>query len=140
MFPVYMSSSVDVKDTVVTLVNQVEEATSPAVSSAVSNAQALILKAPAAVTSAATSVAAALAATPGLSPLQSQFIMLVLDLLQNKPQTQDDAIAVYHAVTVQLGTCLVSELPPLEQKAALMAIWAMEQVQTASVGCFGLRK
>ena len=135
-----MSSSVDVKDTVVTLVNQVEEATSSDVSSAVAATQALVLKAPVAVTSAATSVAAALAATPGLSPLQSQFIMLVLDLLQNKPQTHDDALAVYHAVTVQLGTCLVSELPPLEQKAALMAIWAVSEVSKVGAGCFSFLK
>ena len=139
-----MSSSVDVKDTVVTLVNQVEELVEntglPLVKSATSNAQALVVKAPVAVTSAATSVAAALAATPGLSPLQSQFIMLVLDLLQNKPQTQDDAIAVYHAVTVQLGTCLVSELPPLEQKAALMAIWAVSEISKMGAGCFSFLK
>ena len=61
-----MSSSVDAKDAVITLVNQVEDVVSPVVSSVVSNAQALVLKSPAVVTSAATSVAAALAATPGL--------------------------------------------------------------------------
>ena len=136
----YMSSSVDAKDAVITLVNQVEEATSPAVSGAVDAAKALVLKSPTVVTSAATSVAAALASTPGLSPLQSQFITLVLDLLQNKPQTQDDAIALYHAVTVQLGTCLVSELPPLEQKAALMAIWAVSEVSKVGAGCFSFLK
>jgi len=135
-----MSSSVDAKDAVITLVNQVEEATSPAVSGAVDAAKALVLKSPTVVTSAATSVAAALASTPGLSPLQSQFITLVLDLLQNKPQTQDDAIALYHAVTVQLGTCLVSELPPLEQKAALMAIWAVSEVSKMGAGCFSFLK
>jgi hypothetical protein len=135
-----MSSSVDAKDAVITLVNQVEEATSPAVSGAVDAAKALVLKSPTVVTSAATSAAAALAATPGLSPLQSQFIALVLDLLQNKPQTQDDAIALYHAVTVQLGTCLVSELPPLEQKAALMAIWAVSEVSKMGAGCFSFLK
>jgi hypothetical protein len=136
----YMSSSVDAKDAVITLVNQVEEATSPAVSGAVDAAKALVLKSPTVVTSAASSVAAALASTPGLSPLQSQFITLVLDLLQNKPQTQDDAIALYHAVTVQLGTCLVSELPPLEQKAALMAIWAVSEVSKMGAGCFSFLK
>jgi len=135
-----MSSSVDAKDAVITLVNQVEEATSPAVSGAVDAAKALVLKSPTVVTSAATSVAAALASTPGLSPLQSQFITLVLDLLQNKPQTQDDAIALYHAVTVQLGTCLVSELPPLEQKAALMAIWAVSEFSKVGAGCFSFLK
>jgi hypothetical protein len=135
-----MSSSVDAKDAVITLVNQVEEATSPAVSGAVDAAKALVLKSPTVVTSAATSVAAALASTHGLSPLQSQFITLVLDLLQNKPQTQDDAIALYHAVTVQLGTCLVSELPPLEQKAALMAIWAVSEVSKMGAGCFSFLK
>jgi hypothetical protein len=36
-----MSSSVDAKDAVITLVNQVEEATSPAVSGAVDAAKAL---------------------------------------------------------------------------------------------------
>jgi hypothetical protein len=136
----YMSSSVDAKDAVITLVNQVEEVTSPAVSGAVDAAKALVLKSPTVVTSAASSVAAALASTPGLSPLQSQFITLVLDLLQNKPQTQDDAIALYHAVTVQLGTCLVSELPPLEQKAALMAIWAVSEVSKMGAGCFSFLK
>jgi hypothetical protein len=135
-----MSSSVDAKDAVITLVNQVEEATSPAVSGAVDAAKALVLKSPTVVTSAASSVAAALASTPGLSPLQSQFITLVLDLLQNKPQTQDDAIALYHAVTVQLGTCLVSELPPLEQKAALMAIWAVSEFSKVGAGCFSFLK
>ncbi len=135
-----MSSSVDAKDAVITLVNQVEEVTSPAVSGAVDAAKALVLKSPTVVTSAASSVAAALASTPGLSPLQSQFITLVLDLLQNKPQTQDDAIALYHAVTVQLGTCLVSELPPLEQKAALMAIWAVSEVSKMGAGCFSFLK
>jgi len=131
----YMKTPVDLNDTVVTLVNQVEDAASPSVLAATDATQALVAKVPI-----ARSLAATLAATPGLSPLQSQFISLILDLLEKKPQTHDDALALYHAITVQLGTVLVSELPPLEQKATLMAIWAVDQVGKVGAGCFSFLK
>ena len=66
-----------------------------------------------------------------VADLNPQFLQVLNELLQNKPQTKADAIALYHAVTVQLSAYLVSNLPPVEQKAAAMAMWVVEEVNTA---------
>ena len=64
----------------------------------------------------------------GVSVLNKQFLQALTELLQNKPQTAADAVALYHTVTVQLSAYLVSNLPPLEQKAATLAMWAVQEV------------
>ena len=66
-----------------------------------------------------------------------ELLKVLQDKLQKKPENKAEMAKLYHDVTMQLSTYLVKQLPPMEQKAALMALWAVEQVQTASVGCFG---
>jgi hypothetical protein len=71
-------------------------------------------------------------------PADLQLLLQILtDMLQKKPQNQAEFTNLYHQVTVQLSGYLVKQLPAAEQKAALLALWAVEQVETASVGCFG---
>jgi len=66
-----------------------------------------------------------------VSALTSQFLQTLTDLLQKKPESVADAVALYHSVTVQLSAYLVSNLPPAEQKAAAMAMWAVQEVQSS---------
>ena len=85
--------------------------------------------------------AAAVAAVPamsGLTPLQSKLMQVILDMFKNTPKTKEEALAMYHTVSVQLGTCLVSDLPALEQKATLIALWAINEIGGA--GCFSFLK
>ena len=88
----------------------------------------------------ATAAVAAAVADPELADDLKELLKLITDKLKNKPENKAEMTKLYHDLTMSLSTYLVKQLPPMEQKAALMAIWAMEQVQTASVGCFGLRK
>jgi hypothetical protein len=97
-----------------------------------------------AIATATAAVAAAVAdpelADPELADDLKELLKLITDKLKNKPENEAEMTKLYHDLTMSLSTYLVKQLPPMEQKAALMALWAMEQVQTASVGCFGLRK
>jgi len=88
----------------------------------------------------ATAAVAAAVADPELADDLKELLKLITDKLKNKPENKAEMTKLYHDLTMSLSTYLVKQLPPMEQKAALMALWAMEQVQTASVGCFGLRK
>jgi len=67
-----------------------------------------------------------------VTPVNSQFLQVLTDLLQNKPQTKAEALALYHTVTVQLSAYLVSSLPPLEQKEAALAMWLVKEVEAAN--------
>lgn len=64
-----------------------------------------------------------------VSALNTQFLQVLTELLQQRPQTKEDALALYHSVTVQLGAHLVGNLPPLEQKGAALAMWAVQEVE-----------
>ena len=64
--------------------------------------------------------------------LNTQFLHVLTELLQNKPQTAVEALALYHSVTVQLSAYLVSNLPALEQKAATVAMWAVQEVESGN--------
>ena len=69
-------------------------------------------------------------AVQDLSGSQVDFIQVLTELLQNKPQTMADAVALYHKISTKLTQHLISELPALEQKAASLAMWAVEEVQS----------
>ena len=86
-----------------------------------------------------TVIAAATAAAkdPVIADDLKELLKVLQDKLQKKPENKAEMAKLYHDITMQLSTYLVKQLPPMEQKAALMALWAVEQVQTASVGCFG---
>jgi thioredoxin-like negative regulator of GroEL len=84
--------------------------------------------------------ATAAAKDPVIADDLKELLKVLQDKLQKKPENKAEMAKLYHDVTMQLSTYLVKQLPPMEQKAALMALWAVEQVETASVGCFGLRK
>ena len=64
--------------------------------------------------------------------LNSQFLQVITELLQNKPQTKAEAIALYHSVTVQLSAYLVSSLPPHQQKGAAMSMWAVQELESGN--------
>lgn len=76
------------------------------------------------------SVPATVSGSAPVSVLNAQFIQVLTDLLQKKPETKEDALALYHSVTVQLSAFLVSSLPPHEQKLAAMAMWAVQELES----------
>ena len=82
----------------------------------------------------------AVTSNPTVSADLQLLLQILTDMLQKKPQNQAEFTNLYHQVTVQLSGYLVKQLPAAEQKAALLALWAVEQVETASVGCFGKKK
>ena len=59
------------------------------------------------------------------------------DLLNIKelPKTKEDAVALYHALTLKLGKYLVSKLPEVEQKAATVAMWLVGEAEAEFVDC-----
>ena len=76
--------------------------------------------------------------TVDFSESKAALLKLVEDAVQKKPQTKEDAVQLFHALQVAIGPWLVSELPPLEQKAVLVGLWALDQVEMS--GCFGFLK
>jgi hypothetical protein len=89
-----------------------------------------------------TAIAAVSAAAkdPVVADDLKELLKVLQDKLQKKPENKAEMTKLYHDVSMQLSTYLVKQLPPMEQKAALIALWTVEQVETASVGCFGLKK
>lgn len=76
--------------------------------------------------------------TSHLSKDQAALVKVITDLVTSKPKTKEEALELFHALQLQLGTWLVSELPPREGKALLMGLWAMEELQKCNVfSCFG---
>lgn len=70
-----------------------------------------------------------------LDPSTADFVKLLTELLQKKPQNKAEALELYHQLTVKLGTWVVKDLPALEQKAILFGLWALEEV--SKVSCWG---
>ena len=71
----------------------------------------------------------------GLEPATADFVKVLVDLLQKKPQSKAEALDLYHQLTVKLGTWVVKDLPALEQKAVLFGLWAVEEA--SKVSCWG---
>ena len=70
-----------------------------------------------------------LVTSPDFKTSKAMLLQLISDAVQKKPQTKEDATALFHSIQVAIGPWLVSELPPLEQKAVLVGLWAVEQIQ-----------
>lgn len=66
-----------------------------------------------------------MSATPTLN---DEITLLIADLVQEKPRTKQEAVALYHKIQVKLAEWLISELPPAEQKVALVAMLVGRQV------------
>ena len=76
--------------------------------------------------------------TNHLSKDQAALVKVISDLVTTKPKTKEEALELVHALQLQLGTWLVSELPAREGKALLMGLWAMEELQKCNVfSCLG---
>ena len=76
--------------------------------------------------------------TNHLSKDQAALVKVISDLVTSKPKTKEEALELFHALQLQLGTWLVSELPAREGKALLMGLWAMEELQKCNVfSCLG---
>ena len=76
--------------------------------------------------------------TSHLSKDQAALVKVITDLVTSKPKTKEEALELFHALQLQLGTWLVSELPPREGKAVLMGLWAMGELQKCNAfSCFG---
>ena len=76
--------------------------------------------------------------TNHLSKDQAALVKVISDLVTTKPKTKEEALELFHALQLHLGTWLVSELPAREGKALLMGLWAMEELQKCNVfSCLG---
>jgi hypothetical protein len=115
-------------------------AVEPLVAAAAAVAAVEVKEAVAEVKAAIVSTAIAASKDPVIADDLKELLKVLTDKLQKKPESKAEMTKLYHDVSMQLSTYLVKQLPPMEQKAALTALWAVEQVETASVGCFGLRK
>lgn len=60
--------------------------------------------------------------------LTAELSALLADIIQKKPTTKADALALLETLEVRLTTWLISDLPVLEQKAILATQWAVEEV------------
>ena len=67
--------------------------------------------------------------------VNTQFLQELMGLLKELPKTKDEAVALYHNVTLKLANYLVSNLPAVEQKAASVAMWAVNELQAEVVKC-----
>ena len=75
----------------------------------------------AAIATASAAITAAVA-DPELADDLKELLKLITDKLKNKPENKAEMTKLYHDLTMSLSTYLVKQLPPMEQKAALMAI------------------
>ena len=75
--------------------------------------------------------------TSDVSQLRADLVKLVTDLVDKKPTTKAEAVALYTSLTVKLGPLLVSELPAAEKKAAVLGLWAVDEVKKCCGGCGG---
>ena len=73
---------------------------------------------------------------PTLTADQSKLIDLIKEIVTKKPSTRSEALKLFHELNLKLGTWLVSELPALEAKATLVALWAVQEVETLAGSCF----
>jgi hypothetical protein len=69
---------------------------------------------------------------------KAALMKLIENAVQKKPTTKEDAVELLTAIQLAVGPWLVSELPPLQQKAVLLGLWAAGELQSGS--CFSFLK
>jgi hypothetical protein len=74
--------------------------------------------------------------TSDVSKLQSELVKIISEVITKMPQTKAEALEMYETLTMKLSTLLVSQLPGFEQKAATMALWALDALKDKAKGCF----
>lgn len=67
----------------------------------------------------------------GASPVVAQLCQVIADTLTQSPQSAKDAIALFHTLSAKLAQALIVDLPALEAKAALGAMWLVEEVEAS---------
>lgn len=67
----------------------------------------------------------------GSSPIVAQLCQVIADTLLQSPQTAKDAIALYRTLSARLAHALIVDLPALEAKAALGAMWLVEEMESS---------
>ena len=76
----------------------------------------------------------AVVSAPSLSSLSSG-VQAIVAALAKKPTSKAEALELYHTLSTLLAQEIMSELPALEKRAALVALWAVDAV--SKMGCFG---
>jgi hypothetical protein len=76
----------------------------------------------------------AVVSAPSLSSLSSG-VQAIVAALSKKPTSKAEALELYHTLSTLLAQEIMSELPALEKRAALVALWAVDAV--SKMGCFG---
>jgi hypothetical protein len=61
--------------------------------------------------------------------------ILLSDLIQRKPTTSADAVALLEKADMVLTMWIISDLPVSEQKAILVSKWSAKEVEQVSSSC-----
>jgi hypothetical protein len=69
------------------------------------------------------------------APSLSSGVQAIVAALAKKPTSKAEALELYHTLSTLLAQEIMSELPALEKRAALVALWAVDAV--SKMGCFG---
>ena len=64
---------------------------------------------------------------PAVSSVQDELVALVKGVVEKKPTTVLDALALLHLLDVKIGVWVVSELSASQQKEVLAAKWDMQR-------------
>jgi len=79
-----------------------------------------------------TTSATTIVTSPDFETAKQMLLHTINEVLLKKPSTKEEAIELFHSLQVAIGPWLVSNLPPMEQKAVLISLWAAEQIQSGN--------
>lgn len=66
---------------------------------------------------------------PVAAPVAAELAALLSSLVEKKPSSVADALALFEKIDLELVKWLVSELPAAEQKVVMAAKWAVAEVK-----------
>ena len=69
------------------------------------------------------------------STIQQELATLLADLIQQKPTTKTDALALLQLLELRLASWLLADLPTIEAKAVLVARGLATDVEEVSICC-----
>ena len=67
--------------------------------------------------------------------ITDELTSLLVDVIEKKPNTRAEAMAIIEKLEVKLTMWLISELPAVEQKAVVATKWAVAEVRAGKC-CF----
>ena len=76
----------------------------------------------------------------GCSGVAIELARVLADCVMKKPTTAAEAQLAWHDITTALAPWLCSELPVVEKKLAITALWAMAKLEDEVKDCWGRKK